>query len=113
MTADHPNPRGEPERRPGANDPLPGPLVPALFSLGLTVGAIVFLSLNPTGASLVMAAIAMFFAVALLVGWIWLMLNEPGSGAAPSVSRLTRSWGLRPHGSPAWATCRASSGATP
>jgi hypothetical protein len=67
-----------PARRPtdSATQGFPGPLIPALLSLLLTVGAIGFLFFVPTGVSLVMAVVAMFVGFAFLVAWIGFMLND-------------------------------------
>ena len=71
-----------PLARPRAARPPPsakvfrGPLIPALLSLSLTVGAIGLLFFVPTDVSLAMAVIAMFVGFAFLVAWIGLMLND-------------------------------------
>ena len=78
MSPDRGHPVGAPARRPtaSASEGFPGPLIPALLSLSLTVGAIGLLFFVPTGVSLVMAVIAMFVGFAFLVAWIGFMLND-------------------------------------
>ncbi len=67
-----------PARRPtpSASEGVPGPLIPALLSLSLTVAAIGLLFFVPTGLSLAMAVIATFLGFAFLVAWTGFMLND-------------------------------------
>jgi hypothetical protein len=78
MSPDSGHTAGAPARRPtdSVTTAFPGPLIPALLSLSLTVGAIGLLFFVPTGVSLVMAVVAMFVGFAFLVAWIGLMLND-------------------------------------
>jgi hypothetical protein len=78
MLPNHPSTARAPARRPtdSGTEGLPGPLIPALVSLGITVGGIALLFYAPSEGSLVMAVIAMFVAFAFLMAWIGFMLND-------------------------------------